>query len=695
MKRVPAFFLKPILWSLLGVYFYIPVNSQNLIDINVMGSNDLQAHKSNNLTVREIFKEVECYRLFDYNQQLVALNSNNIGDTLLLNFFNDKQYKSVILNAGVNYHGRTSIISKILDTEFGYCYMIVSGTTISISAELPQKNEYFFASVKEGQAYLSQVKKSELDATALPGHDPLIIPEQKDNESKMNEKGIDDPIIIDVLYVYTPAAAQWAASDWQVTDIFDLIDMANERSNLTMVNSLTGVTFNIVHVHQTNYVEANNINDLYRITDPNDGYMDEVHVLRDEYYADLIVFIPKVDFTGGVAWLLNNENGFYPDYYAVSLSRVQQSSWTYTVVHEIGHNMGCHHHAEQNVQPGPGLFYFSSGWRGTVSGEHQCSVMTYAPGIYFGDGQDHIQIPYLSSPDIVFDGVPIGDTWTDNALTLKLTKTVTANYRIPPDGSTLTVYPTSLDFGNVVISNMLQLPVSVTGVDLTNGITYVKSGADFASFYISETTSWNDFIGGTLNILFAPAQPKNYSAIITFSSLDAANKTVTLSGKGVPATYNITTTANGNGTIDPEGIITVDYLGSVGFRFYPNDNYRIVNVLVDGVANDNAIAAGSYLFSNVTENHTIHVAFDGWSVNENDMSNVQIFSYRNYLYILNPEIASQTVEILDLMGRMVYHANVTDVETIIPLQVSNGIYTVRTTSPEGKMAVKKITLFKE
>jgi len=444
-------------------------------------------------------------------------------------------------------------------------------------------------------------------------------------------------------------------------------------------------------------VEDNTVEDLYRITDPWDGYMDEVHVLRDMYYADEIVFIPKVDFTGGVAWLLNDPYGFYPDNYAVALSRVQQSSWTYTVVHEVGHNMGCHHHIDQNYQPGPGLFYFSSGWRGTISSNNVCTVMTYEGGDYFADGVTHYRIPYFSSPDITVDGVQIGDpVLADNTYTLKLTKTAVANYRNAPEPS-LSIYPSSVNFYDVVVNTTSVATVSVIGTNLSEPITYNIDGSDFNAFNITQI-SWNPLTGGTLSITFLPTEQKDFYATIIFSATGVPNKEVALSGKGIPASYTIFATAGENGVIMPEGEIQVISEDSVEFIFIPNFGYDIKNVMVDGISNQNAVENGSFMFSNVSENHTIHVEFYNLSVNEDLSYDVKIFSYLNFVVINNPEALhkahSAAVEIFDITGRLVFNGNISDVKTVIPLQVSKGIYSVKLFFSDENIIMKKVLFVK-
>ncbi|MCL2511325.1 MAG: T9SS type A sorting domain-containing protein [Bacteroidales bacterium] len=651
--------LKKIVIGAFVLGFFIPMNAQRSININSSETINLREQAYDDADFGETFKMADRCRLFDYNTQLADLRSNNVGDTLLLDFFEDKQYKSVIQRVAINCDGRTSITSKIVDSEFAYCYMVVSATTITISADLPFGDECFFAAIKKGQAYIAQFNRSELHKTALECSVAMIEhQEQKIQERKAeNEiRGFDDPVIIDVLVVYTPAAEVWALADGGVTDIHDLIDIALQVSNTIMDNSETGVTFNMVYKHKTFYEETDTVEDLYRITDPWDGYMDEVHVLRDQYYADEILFIPKVDFTGGVAWLLDDENGFNPDYYAVALSRVQQTSWTYTAVHEIGHNMGCHHHADQNYQPGPGLFYYSSGWRGTtLQGNKFSTVMTYESGVYFDDGIDHKRVPYFSSPDIFFEGTPMGTPLADNVQTIKRTKTAIAAYRTAPT-PILNVNPTTLNFNDVVVGkNSMPKTITVSGTSLSGAISYEKEGADAASFEITET-SWNSTTGGMLSVIFSPQKAGMHDAVVTFSSTGAENKTVTLNGNGVGTTYVILASSGSNGTIDPSGSITVTHGDDQSFVFTPDANYEIEDVIIDGISNSEAVANGNYTFENVTDDHIISVTFS-YVTNIAEHDNAQIVVFPNpstgELIVTSYELQVTSIEVFDVYGRNV------------------------------------------
>jgi hypothetical protein len=530
------------------------------IDINAANFRTFQSQESLNTTVNEIFKDADRFRQFEYNSQLANLRSNNVGDTLLLNFFDDKQYKSVIQRVSINSQGRTNITSKIVESEFAYCYIVVSATTITITAELPLEDEYFFASVKNDQAYIGQMTLTELKKDMIEGSEPQTPSLQNNNLENpsyhgdpLNDGGgINDSVVIDVLVVYTQAAENWALTDAGQTDIHDLITQAIDKANITMENSKTGITFNVVYQYKTNYVEVNSSLDLDRITYNNDGYMDEVHDLRDVFFADVVLFIPSVTFTGGLAWGLNNANGFTNGNLAFALSRVQQSANSYTAVHEIGHNMGCGHHPQQRTESGPLLFNYSAGWKGLVQGRKFCSVMTYESSTEYNEATpNYTRIPYFSSPDTTYNGVIIGDSSTmDNARTLRETKTVTANYRTSPATPTITVSPSALNFTS--LPPYSEQFIAISGLNLSGNVNYVLGGADSSAFSVS-IIQWDSTKGGILKVAFISTTRQNCQATLTINGNGATSKIIPLTGTS--------TFCGGTGTTnDPYQICSAEHL---------------------------------------------------------------------------------------------------------------------------------------
>ena len=71
-------------------------------------------------------------------------------------------------------------------------------------------------------------------------------------------------------------------------------------------------------------------------------------------------------------------------------------------------------------------------------------------------------------------------------------------------------------------------------------------------------------------------------------------------------TYTIAATAGDNGSISPSGAVTVDHGASETFTITPDSHYHVADVVVDNVS---VGAVGTYTFTDVTADHTIHATF--------------------------------------------------------------------------------------
>ena len=77
----------------------------------------------------------------------------------------------------------------------------------------------------------------------------------------------------------------------------------------------------------------------------------------------------------------------------------------------------------------------------------------------------------------------------------------------------------------------------------------------------------------------------------------------------IGTTHTITASAGSNGSISPSGATAVLDGQDQTFTITPATDYAIAQVLVDGVNNPDAVAAGSYTFTGVTGDHSIAAAF--------------------------------------------------------------------------------------
>lgn len=393
---------------------------------------------------------VQRFRKIEISGTLMKYGKIDKGDTVFLNLFNNLEYKGMVDRINLNMNGTFSVRVRIEEYPLGYMIISTTGNRSLATIRIPENKEFLM--IKSDpvtlQHYLLDIGDDNI--RLLESGPPLIPPdnvpgprrndfEERWNNNQKRNPGPDDPAVIDVMIVYTPQAEDWA--DENGGGIDNVVAQTMELSQLSHDNSRTILTLNLVLSSLIDYEgSGSGVTDLNRLTfsenwDPwgrEDGppwYMDEVHDWRDEHGADMVAMLSVVSDVGGVAWQLSRVQG-YPEL-AFSLTRVQQAAATYTFAHELGHNMGAHHHRAQNFQPGPGLFNYSAGWRWTGDDdEHYCSVMTYSSGQYFDDGINHRRTSFFSNPDIEHQGVPTGHpVFADNARTIRETKHVIAAYR--------------------------------------------------------------------------------------------------------------------------------------------------------------------------------------------------------------------------------------------------------------------------
>ncbi len=205
------------------------------------------------------------------------------------------------------------------------------------------------------------------------------------------------PVQIDVLVVYTAASLAQAGS---TAAMEALILNAAATANVAYTNSGIDLNITVVHMAEVTYVEDNETAlALAKLTFPNDGVMDEVHLLRNTYDADMVSLIVYTGNVGGIGWILDSLDGNIAGQ-AFSITRYH-SLGSLTFAHELGHNMGCAHDQDNITAEGYRLFSYSRGWRfyAADDGNRKRTVMSYAPGT---------RIPYFSNPDISYMGTATG-----------------------------------------------------------------------------------------------------------------------------------------------------------------------------------------------------------------------------------------------------------------------------------------------
>ena len=219
--------------------------------------------------------------------------------------------------------------------------------------------------------------------------------------------------IVSILVAYTPAVASASGN------VTSLINGAIDATNQTLSNSFVPARVVLAHMVQVTYTETGSHSTaLARLQNPSDGYMDNVHALRDQYYADVVILLNDEDdpSSGGQAAGIE----------VIAAQAFAVVQWdlaigNYTFAHEIGHLVGGRHHNDTNEDPrryAHGYVHAPGAWR---------TVMATVVG------NNAIRIPYWSNPDKTFGGVPMGTaSYNDNTRVWEERAGTVSDFRTPP-----------------------------------------------------------------------------------------------------------------------------------------------------------------------------------------------------------------------------------------------------------------------
>ena len=148
----------------------------------------------------------------------------------------------------------------------------------------------------------------------------------------------EDGSEVRVLVVYTPAMQTRQGGPAGMQALIDLmIHSANHAFEISGIEP----RLVLAHTALVNHVEERTTTDVNRLADSEDGYMDEVHALRNEHAADLVHLLTAwFSSPQGAARGLFRESLGQEDFTAFAVTGTDSEE---TFAHEIGHNFGLRH----------------------------------------------------------------------------------------------------------------------------------------------------------------------------------------------------------------------------------------------------------------------------------------------------------------------------------------------------------------
>jgi hypothetical protein len=278
----------------------------------------------------------------------------------------------------------------------------------------------------------------EMDQSAFPREAQPIPVDNKSYDSSQNSipaKG-DSGATIDVLVAYTPAVRSEAGGS---SAMLSLISLAVSETNTGYSQSDVAQRIRLVHSTEVEYTESSDTDagwstDLSRLKSKTDGYMDNIHDLRDQYGADLVVLLVRAStLYCGLGYMMTSLNSSNFESSAFCIVARTCATGYYSFAHEMGHIMGSHHdHANADSS---GFYAYSYGYQSPSKAWR--TIMAYNCA-----GTSCTRINYWSNPGLtqastgeIMGVAGEGPAAADNHRSLNGTAYTVANFRQAIDTS--------------------------------------------------------------------------------------------------------------------------------------------------------------------------------------------------------------------------------------------------------------------
>lgn len=334
-----------------------------------------------------------------------------------LNFFPDKTLAATLKESKEKPSGQFLWKGKVENEDKSIVILVSRGENINGVVYSDQGD--FEISTEDGVQVIR-----EIDQNLAPRHlhiTPRRPSGMRATAAPSEPASIAEVATIDVLAVYTSAARRANSDSTEQTEgvIESFVEDANaifENSGILVRLQLVGSPYFVNYTEAAGGVET----ELDRITEPTDGFLDEIHRIRNERNADVVFFFvsPSTDDYCGMAWQLNRDNW---DYFAGRAFGVVRFGCLryHALAHEMGHLMGAAHNREDaDTTP-----YETYGYGYRTQSIR--TIMSYP----CEDGSLCHLVPIFSNPRLEYSGRTPGDEETDNARTINHARDIVGRFR--------------------------------------------------------------------------------------------------------------------------------------------------------------------------------------------------------------------------------------------------------------------------
>lgn len=537
----------------------------------------LDEYLSDPTIIRSRFVQIELESLAGPDEVLAEGDQGT--NAVILNLFDDATYTAIRERVERRDPGRYTWFGSVESVADSQVILVIENGhvagNIRVAGKLYQIRD--FGTEQPAPAVI------ELDQSAFPDEMDPVVPQDMLNESR------DVPApggrwIINVLVVFTDDVAL-------LGNVQTNIQLAIDATNQSYLDSGVNQELRLVHAEQVSYTETGAVNlDLQRLRNPNDGFMDGVHDLRNTYRADLtsLLVTNGGNFCGIASLMATVSENFENAAFSVVAENCATANLSFA--HELGHNMAARHDwTEDSTDNSPftynhGYVYVPGRWR---------TIMAYNTAC----GQANTtctRIGRWSNPDGTYQsiatGVPVGSVQlqpTDNRMTLNMTAPTVANFRQNAFLLTANAQGTidlRIDHGDGTFDQPIAVGANV--------------GSNYAELAIADFT-------GDDELDFVAATTANPSELYLFTRTS-------------PTTFDQTLVA----TLDPDpysaagqGLIAADLDNDGDTDFLENIHQEFNDGEDAWIARGNAhLNNGTGAFTKVPNAYTFASIFTGWTL---------------------------------------------------------------------------------